>query len=248
MSVFFDLQNFAEGADGGAAAPEQGAGGGDGQGASVAPEAGGGGGGQGAPAPAAGAAGGANGSTAADGTKPGGGTILGGTGKDGAAAQGGGGSPAGVPDVYDFKAVVPDGMDYDEKAAAAFGAVARKAGLSQEQAGAVAAYGLRYMQEGVDAAMQAVLETQSAWADAARTELGGQFEATVARAAAARDALSTKVPGLSAMLNETGAGNRIEMIRLMAAVGELIGEDGGVRGGNAGQEKSIYPNTDFSRY
>ena len=105
-----------------------------------------------------------------------------------------------------------------------------------------------YMQQGVDAAMQAVLETQSAWADAARTELGGQFEATVARAAAARDALATKVPGLTAMLNETGAGNRIEMIRLMAAVGELIGEDGGVRGGAAGAEKSIYPNTDFSRY
>ena len=232
MSVFFDLQNFAEGADGGAAAPEQGAGGGDGQGA---------------PAPAAGAAGGADAAAGADGTKPGGGTILGGTGKDGAAAEGDG-SPAGVPDVYDFKAVVPDGMDYDEKAAAAFGEVARKAGLSQEQAGAVAAYGLQYMKEGVDAAMQAVYETQSAWADAARTELGGQFEATVARAAAARDALSTKVPGLSAMLNETGAGNRVEMIRLMAAVGELIGEDGGVRGGNAGQEKSIYPNTDFSRY
>lgn len=232
MSVFFDLQNFAEGADGGAAAPEQGAGGGDGQGA---------------PAPAAGAAGGADAAAGADGTKPGGGTILGGTGKDGAAAEGDG-SPAGVPDVYDFKAVVPDGMDYDEKAAAAFGEVARKAGLSQEQAGAVAAYGLQYMQEGVDAAMQAVYETQSAWADAARTELGGQFEATVARAAAARDALSTKVPGLSAMLNETGAGNRVEMIRLMAAVGELIGEDGGVRGGAAGAEKSIYPNTDFSRY
>ncbi|ANR70650.1 hypothetical protein AXF19_06435 [Selenomonas sp. oral taxon 126] len=232
MSVFFDLQNFAEGADGGAAAPEQGAGGGDGQGA---------------PAPAAGAAGGADAAAGADGTKPGGGTILGGTGKDGAAAEGDG-SPAGVPDVYDFKAVVPDGMDYDEKAAAAFGEVARKAGLSQEQAGAVAAYGLQYMQEGVDAAMQAVYETQSAWADAARTELGGQFEATVARAAAARDALSTKVPGLSAMLNETGAGNRVEMIRLMAAVGELIGEDGGVRGGAAPAEKSIYPNTDFSRY
>lgn len=233
MSVFFDLQNFAEGADGGAAAPEQGTGGGDGQGA---------------PAPAAGAAGGADAAAGADGTKPGGGTILGGTGKDGAAAEGGGGSPAGVPDVYDFKAALPPGMDYDEKAAAAFGEVARKAGLSQEQAGAVAAYGLQYMQEGVDAAMQAVLETQSAWADAARTELGGQFEATVARAAAARDALSTKVPGLSAMLNETGAGNRIEMIRLMAAVGELIGEDGGVRGGATGAERSIYPNTDFSRY
>ena len=194
--------------------------------------AGGDGGGEGNNAPANPEAG--------DDGKPVGSTILGGDGKNG--------TPAGVPDAYDFKAIVPEGMDYDEEAAAAFGEVAKKAGLSQEQAGTIAAYGMQYMQQGVDAAMQAVLETQSAWADAARTELGGQFEATVARAAAARDALATKVPGLTAMLNETGAGNRIEMIRLMAAVGELIGEDGGVRGGAAGAEKSIYPNTDFSRY
>lgn len=197
-----------------------------------APDAGGDGGGEGNNAPANPEAG--------DDGKPVGSTILGGDGKNG--------TPAGVPDAYDFKAIVPEGMDYDEEAAAAFGEVAKKAGLSQEQAGTIASYGMQYMQQGVDAAMQAVLETQSAWADAARTELGGQFEATVARAAAARDALATKVPGLTAMLNETGAGNRIEMIRLMAAVGELIGEDGGVRGGAAGAEKSIYPNTDFSRY
>ena len=50
------------------------------------------------------------------------------------------------------------------------------------------------------------------------------------------------------MLNETGAGNRVEMIRLMAAIGDLIGEDGGERNGSGGVEKSIYPNTDFNKY
>ena len=50
------------------------------------------------------------------------------------------------------------------------------------------------------------------------------------------------------MLNETGAGNRVEMIRLMAAIGDLIGEDGGDRNGSGGTEKSIYPNTDFKKY
>lgn len=174
--------------------------------------------------------------------KPDGNTILGGDGKNDPA------KPAGVPETYDFKGIVPDGMDYDEASAAAFGEVAKKAGLSQEQASAIAAYGMQYMQQGVDVALKAIYDTQAAWADEARTQLGGEFDATVAKAAAARDALAAKVPGFTAMLNETGAGNRVEMIRLMAAIGDLIGEDGGDRNGSGGTEKSIYPNTDFKKY
>lgn len=160
----------------------------------------------------------------------------------------GGKSTPNVPDAYDFKCIVPEGMTYDEQSAAAFGDVAKKAGLSQEQAAAIASYGMQYMQQGVDAAMKAVQDTQAGWAQEARDALGGQFDAVVAKAAAGRDALAEKVPGLTQMLNETGAGNRVEMIRLMAAVGELIGEDGGLRGAQAGAEKSIYPNTDFKKY
>ena len=160
----------------------------------------------------------------------------------------GGKSTPNVPDAYDFKSIVPEGMTYDEQSAAAFGDVAKKAGLSQEQAAAIASYGMQYMQQGVDAAMKAVQDTQAGWAQEARDALGGQFDAVVAKAAAGRDALAEKVPGLTQMLNETGAGNRVEMIRLMAAVGELIGEDGGLRGAQAGAEKSIYPNTDFKKY
>ena len=160
----------------------------------------------------------------------------------------GGKSTPNVPDAYDFKSIVPEGMTYDEQSAAAFGDVAKKAGLSQEQAAAIASYGMQYMQQGADAALKAVYDTQAAWADEARTQLGGEFDATVAKAAAARDALAAKVPGFTAMLNETGAGNRVEMIRLMAAIGDLIGEDGGDRNGSGGSEKSIYGNTDFSKY
>ena len=213
----FDLQLFA----GGDAGADAGAGGAAG----------------GASAGGAGAAGDAGASAGAGAA---GGTILGGAGE-------GENPAAAVPDAYDFKSIVPDGMDYDEASAAAFGEVAKKAGLSQEQASTVAAYGMQYMQQGVDAAMQAIHETRSAWAEEARTALGGDFEAQVAKAAAGRDALSAKIPGLVDMLNETGAGNRIEMIRLMAAVAELVGEDGAATGA-AGGEPSIYPNTDFRKY
>lgn len=221
----FDLQRFAEesdGGDGGAGAAEP---------AASDPNGAGDGGGDGGAKPE-------NTDAGADGRK----TILGGDGEKPPEQS------AGVPETYDFKGIVPEGMDYDEQSAAAFGEIAKKAGLSQEQASTIAAYGMQYMQQGVDAAVQAIRETQEGWAQEARTQLGGQFEATVAKAAAARNALAEKIPGLTAMLNETGAGNRIEMIRLMAAFGDLIGEDGGDRSGGAGVEKSIYPNTDFKKY
>lgn len=221
----FDLQRFAgesDGGDGGAGAAEP---------AASDPNGAGDGGGDGGAKPE-------NPDAGADGRK----TILGGDGENPPEQS------AGVPEAYDFKGIVPEGMDYDEQSAAAFGEIAKKAGLSQEQASTIAAYGMQYMQQGVDAAVQAIRETQESWAQEARTQLGGQFDATVAKAAAARNALAEKIPGLTAMLNETGAGNRIEMIRLMAAFGDLIGEDGGDRSGGAGVEKSIYPNTDFKKY
>ncbi|WP_455155616.1 hypothetical protein [Selenomonas noxia] len=221
----FDLQCFAgesDGGDGGAGAAEP---------AASDPNGAGDGGGDGGEKPE-------NPDAGADGRK----TILGGDGEKPPEQS------AGVPETYDFKGIVPEGMDYDEQSAAAFGEIAKKAGLSQEQASTIAAYGMQYMQKGVDAAVQAIRETQEGWAQEARSQLGGQFDATVAKAAAARNALAEKIPGLTAMLNETGAGNRIEMIRLMAAFGDLIGEDGGDRSGGAGVEKSIYPNTDFKKY
>lgn len=219
----FDLQRFAESEAGGEGSH---AGGGDGAGDAAD---------NGGTPPAGDPAG----------TPPAGGgsTILGGQQN-----PQGGNPPPGVPDVYDFKSVVPEGMEYNEQSAAAFSEVAKKAGLSQEQASAVAAYGMRYMQQGAAAAMQEIAAIRTQWGEDAKTQLGGQFEATVAKAAAGRDALAAKVPGLVDMLNETGAGNRVEMIRLLAAVGEVLGEDGGLRDGAGGAEKSIYPNTNFGLY
>lgn len=184
-----------------------------------------------------------------------GGTILGATPKsDGAQGQPGGaqeqnGASGQVPAAYDFRSIVPEGMEYDEASAKEFGELAKAANLSQEQAGKIAEYGMKYMQKGVAAVQTAIAQQREGWADEARTALGNQFDATVARAAGAIDRLSTKVPGLRDMLNETGAGNRTEMIQLLAAVGSLIGEDDGHSGGlNGSGDKTIYNNTDFSLY
>lgn len=153
-----------------------------------------------------------------------------------------------APAAYDFTGIVPDGMDYDEASAKAFGEVARAANLTQEQASSIASYGMKYMQDGVNAAMQQIADTHKGWADTARQELGADFDSTVAKAGTALNVLSTKIPGIRETLDETGAGNRVELIRMFAAIGELVGEDRGLAGGVNGAGKSIYPNTDFSNY
>ncbi|MBQ2136374.1 MAG: hypothetical protein II430_00280, partial [Selenomonas sp.] len=86
------------------------------------------------------------------------------------------------------------------------------------------------------------------WGEEAKRTLGGDFDKTVARAAVGINRLEKAVPNLRQVLNETGAGNRIEMIQLLAAIGDMVGEDGGHSVPGYGGEKSLYPNTNFGQY
>lgn len=154
-----------------------------------------------------------------------------------------------VPEAYDFKDIIPEGMEYNEEHATAFSAVAKECGLTQEQASKLAAYGMKYAQGGVQAAVEAHMAMVADWAQTAKAELGGDYDKTVAMAARGIRAAETKVPGIRQMLDETGAGNRIEMIRMLAELGALTGEDSGHTGGGAaGGTQSIYENTNFKKY
>lgn len=151
------------------------------------------------------------------------------------------------PATYDFSGVVPEGLEYDAERAGQFGALARECGLSQEQASKLASYGMKYMQAGQQAVADGIRQTMDGWAQEARQQLGGQFDDITAKAAVGLNAAERKIPGLRQMMNLTGAGNRVEMIQLMAEFGKLVGEDPGHMGEGA-HEKTLYPNTDFSRY
>lgn len=151
------------------------------------------------------------------------------------------------PATYDFSSVVPEGLEYDAERAGQFGALARECGLSQEQASKLASYGMQYMQAGQQAVADGIRQTMDGWAQEARQQLGGQFDDITAKAAVGLNAAERKIPGLRQMMNLTGAGNRVEMIQLMAEFGKLVGEDPGHMGEGA-HEKTLYPNTDFSRY
>lgn len=177
-----------------------------------------------------------------------GGTILGGA--EGAAPEAQTQEqPAEAPESYDFTGIIPEGMEYDEESAQAFGAIAKECNLTQDQAAKIAAYGMQYMQNGVQLAEAQRQQTIAGWGDNAKKELGAQFEQTTALAARGILALETKVPGIKAMLNETGAGNRVEMIRLLAEIGNLTGEDAGHLGGTAGTvTANVYNKTNFKKY
>ena len=225
----FDLQLFAEG---------------DAEGGHAADDAGGGAGGH--------AQGDADGSASGHAAEDAGGhaqgdadgTILGGRAQDSRQDE-----AQGAPEAYDFSGVVPEGMMYDEAQAASFAQVARECSLTQEQAGKIAAYGMRYMQDGVAAAQEAAVQQVADWGRAAKEALGAEFPAVTSRAAVGLEAAERTIPGVRQALNETGAGNRIELIRAFALLGELVGEDTErLAGGRSPGAESIYAQTDFSKY
>lgn len=149
----------------------------------------------------------------------------------------------------DFKSIVPEGMVYDETQAQAFAEVAKKAGLNNEQMSQMAAYGMKYMQNSVEAVEAARIQQIKGWVNDARTELGNDFDTTIATCGKGIEALEKKIPNLRAALNETGAGNRIEIIRAMAYVGQLVSEDS-FRGfgNNSAESTNIYTKTNFDAY
>lgn len=154
------------------------------------------------------------------------------------------------PETYDFKSIVPEGMAYDEQQAAAFSAVARDMKLSGEQAQKLAAYGMNYAGQVAAAAEQQRVEEINSWAEESRKELGIDFDHVMQQAAAGLEAVEKAVPNIRSALNYTGAGNRIEMIRMLSFIGELTREDS-FRGfgANSGTVPSrLYGKTNFGLY
>lgn len=160
-----------------------------------------------------------------------------------------------VPESYDFTTVLKEaGLEADEKSTEEFTNLLKGMGATQEQAAGMATYGIQYAQ-GVAEAVAKNLQEQyvnevKSWGDAAKEALGGAYQETLGKAATARDYIEQKIPGFTQMLNLTGAGNHIAMIKTMAAFADLISEDPGKMGGagTAATSTDMYPHTDFSKY
>ncbi len=151
---------------------------------------------------------------------------------------------------YDFRNLVPEGMEFDQEQADAFASIAKDLKLTSEQANKLAAYGMNYAGGMAQLAQEARQQEIASWGNEARKELGIDFDATLQKAGAGLEAMEKAIPNLRQALNYTGAGNRIEMIRMLAFVGDLTKEDTFKGfGANSGAVRSnIYGNTNFGLY
>ena len=161
---------------------------------------------------------------------------------------------AANPVTYDFSGVqMPEGYTLSEEESKQFVDVIKDMGLNNEQAGALVKYGTEYGKRLVDAVVKEHDDMIKEWGEKAKTELGADLQKHLSYAAVARD----KFPGLKEALDESGAGNRVEVIKAMAKLGEYLSSDPGMVP-NAGTQrtnvdpmndaKALYPNTDFSKY
>lgn len=157
---------------------------------------------------------------------------------------------AGAPEAYDFSQSLPEGATLDETVSKEFGDICRGMNLTNEQANQMAQYGYQFANRVMEQKEAQRAETIKSWGDDARRQLGNTFDSTMAECGAGVQFIERSVPNIRQILNETGAGNRIEFIRVFSALGRAISEDHGTTAGSGSHAKNDnpYPNTDFSKY
>lgn len=143
----------------------------------------------------------------------------------------------GAPEKYEFQA--PEGREFDPSVVDAFSEVARDLNLTQDAAQKV----LDKMAPVIASRQIEQIEAvQAQWAEETKAdkELGGdKLDENIAIAKGALDKFGS--PGLKTLLNDTGAGNNPEIIRLLYRVGLATREDTvvpGSTGAPAGDGKS----------
>lgn len=159
-----------------------------------------------------------------------------------------------IPDAYDLTA--PEGMTIDADLLTEATPIFKELGLSNEAASKVLPLAQSLITKTQEATVQQFIDQgnqqRKAWLDEAKAdpEIGGnKWDATLHTAGRGLDALGYgEGSALRTLLNETGLGNHPEMIKAMAKIGGMVGEDGDFVRADAGAkvqlplEKRLYPN------
>ena len=156
-----------------------------------------------------------------------------------------------TPEAYDFTQSLPEGMELDQQAANEFSNIARGMNLTNDQANQLAKYGMSYAQNMAKTLAQQQIEEQQAWAEETKKALGAKYNEEISYVGTALNKLEPLVPGLRQALNIGGIGNRVEIVKALAAVGRMVAEDSGhaATDTSAGaSHSSRYPNTHFESY
>lgn len=156
---------------------------------------------------------------------------------------------ADEPITYDLSSAVKEmGGELDEKVANGFIELAKDANLSNEQANAIAKYGMQYLQDSVPGILEAVaIDRSEKLYDESIKAYGGtvdnpgeKFNEAVAKAGRALAVLEKDIPDLRQALAESGVDNDVRVLKVFAKIGEMVGEDGNfMSGGSPSKAQSI---------
>ena len=149
---------------------------------------------------------------------------------------------------------MPEGIMLNPEESARFIDVIKDMGLSNEQASAIVKYGGEYADRIAEQIFEAHAQEVKGWREETEKALGADLQKTVGLCDTACRKLN--IPGLREALDETGAGNKLPIVRAFARLGELLSEDPGKAAGVGGAATNgggdiftaMFPNTDFSKY
>ena len=132
---------------------------------------------------------------------------------------------AEVPETYeDF--TLPEGMELDKVAMEAAIPVFKELGLTQEQAQKLVGLQTAQLTAAAEAQEAAWTKQNDDWRDASKAdpEFGGaNLQENLSHVSRFMDGFGSDV--IRTMLEETGLGNRVEMLQMFASVGKAMGED-----------------------
>lgn len=131
-----------------------------------------------------------------------------------------------VPEDGTYALTMPEGVEVDQQLLDALSPDFKEMGLTTKQAQTLADKFIAAQQAKAEAQAGQFAETVAGWADQAKKdpEIGGaKWDGTVKNATTIVSRFGS--PALKEFLNSSGAGNHPEMIRFMAKVGAVIGED-----------------------
>lgn len=145
-----------------------------------------------------------------------------------------------IPEKYDVK--LPDGMQIDAKALEAYTPLFKEIGVTADGAQKLVDAQLKLANDAQKANDEAFAAQIEGWGKASREdkEFGGSaFDTNIVVAQRALAKFGS--PELKELLDGTGLGNHPEVLRAFVKIGKLIGEDGGVGGGDSGADRSKLP-------
>lgn len=151
------------------------------------------------------------------------------------------------PIAYDFSESLPEGWNIDEQSAAEFSDIANKLKLDNGQANTLASYGYKFAAKAVAAVEAKHREEIQEWGQETVKTLGKDLDKHKALCGVAMESLEKDYPNIRKVLNESGLGNKYEIVMAFSKLGELLQQDpgkiAGVKGAKKNDDHDWYPNS-----